>query len=137
MKDYGEPVALKEFDEDGFYQGWAIVDKDGDIIETFDEYLDFPQDHKEFIDRSTACVNALQGIPTDQLGEVKKAWLAIQISELYLGRDYANYILEINGDKENVSNGFMCDRVIEAAFALRYRGADFGELNALIDSVKE
>lgn len=87
--------------------------------------------------------NALQGIPTDQLGEVKKAWLFCKLQNHMFDRDGRAMICgngKVKDAVEIVEGGWICvgpDETIIAAKTLRSRGADFGELNALLDSVKE
>jgi len=90
-----------------------------------------------------ASVNALQGIPTDQLGEVKKAWLFCKLQNHMFDRDGRAMICgngKVKDAVEIVEGGWICvgpDETIIAAKTLRSRGADFGELNALLDSVQQ
>lgn len=126
--------------------GKAIVDDKGNWLTTYEDYSDFPQDHKDFIDRELSCVNALQGIPTESLGEVKKAWLAWKlISKGWTGITmYRDFGLHIEGFHKGMSDDeyeeietMSPDGVIASAIKCKEAGADFGELNALLDSVKE
>ena len=74
--------------------------------------------------RAVACVNALAGIPTESLPEVKKAWLAWKLVEWTIKIDIYEPIQNMQ-------------EVIDIALDFRKHGHDFGELNALLDSVKD
>jgi hypothetical protein len=110
MTDYGEP--------------WVII-KNESISPAFRTLKDrngaCPKDAME---RSVDCVNALQGIPTESLGEVKKAWLF-----------YKMQTHQFNTGKIEVSP----DESVEAGIRLHERNREYfpPELTALLDSVKE
>ena len=136
MTDYGEP--------------WVII-KNESISPAFRTLKDrngaCPKDAME---RSVDCVNALQGIPTESLGEVKKAWLAMQLWSKFGGFNHTQWFLAAphmnsrsHGGVPNVQKFNAKYVVIDAlgiintALEMRALDADFGELNALLDSVKE
>ena len=76
-------------------------------------------------------LNACDRIPSDQLGEVKKAWVMLLLLKSRYTADY--YFL-----LGQTQNGDELEQLIGMAKADRKNGKDFGpELNALIDSVKE
>lgn len=85
--------------------------------------------------RAVACVNALAGIPTESLPEVKKAWLAANVMR-FIGVDMNGGYIRVGYQHEPVDS-FFIDDIVNLAKKLRSRGADFGELNALLDSVKD
>jgi len=111
-----------------------------DCFQTRREASQFVVDH----------LNALQGIPTESLPEVKKAWLVFTAmkkfgrTQYFSATNHVGMYLERCEHREPLgtfgSFGFppsIEDRVISALKTMRDGGADFGELNALIDSVKE
>jgi len=97
--------------------------------------------------RADNCIRACDGIPTESLGEVKKAWLAWKIWEKFgayccLEDDIQDVpclqTLDDGSDYTRVNQKEVnAEDVIATALIMRDGGADFGELNALIDSVKE
>lgn len=63
--------------------------------------------------RAIQCYEACDGIPTESLGEVKKAWLAWELSRS------------------------TSEHTFNYAVQRRKEGRDYGELNALLDSVEQ
>ena len=133
----------------GFFDGVAFffdhdeksgLYKQGEIIDGDDTFLSEDlEDATEFIcttEHAIACVNALQGIPTELLGEVKKAWVCSQVMGRFAGVDDNGAFIRVGYYSER-PDGFHLDDVLPCIFRMRSRGADFGELNALLDSVKE
>jgi len=152
--------------------GKAIVDDKGNWLTTYEDYSDFPQDHKDFIDRELSCVNALQGIPAESLGEAKRAWLVSECCRLrgmYI-RPIAGgtWLVEATSTTNLAGESYLlkgkswtqspeselekwqwyrrnyAEKLLQTPVDEGYRCFSFlgwitptGELNALLDSVKE
>lgn len=100
-----------------------------------------------FSERSVLCCDSLYGIPNSWLENraAAKALLAFKIYDIHgycytpeFGHD-TEMGIDVNGHDREVQpfTYFDVDFIINAALKLRARGADFGELNSLIDSFKE
>ena len=82
-KDYGEPLELRDasdvFGED--VGGKVVVDRHGGKSTWCEDYADFPQEHKDLIERELACTNALNGIPKKWMQDVKRATVVMKVFE--------------------------------------------------------
>lgn len=144
MKDYGEPWSRKP-NEINTCPVFFIEDRKGYLIADFNR-TEIKQ--RKLYKRAVDCVNALQGIPTESLPEVKKAWLAMQLWSKFGGFNHTQWFLaapHMNSRSHGgVPNVHMFNAkyvvinelgIINTALEMREREADFGELNALLDSL--
>ena len=114
-----EPASLRERSDGGY----DFLCKNGYPIPQDDNLMPL------LISRSLA----LAGIPTESLPEVKKAWLAANVMR-FIGVDMNGGYIRVGYQHEPVDS-FFIDDIVNLAKKLRSRGADFGELNALLDSI--
>jgi hypothetical protein len=111
------------------------------------EYTKFDTSKVVLTERAVACVESLHGVPDEWLEDraAAKAMLAWKLLEKYwtgvtMYRDYGLHLEDFHrgqsdDDYEEIKvMGY--DGVIASALSCRSRGADFGELNELIDSFK-
>lgn len=124
--EYGEPWSNKN----GFIENRDGVDIDGT---------------RQSDTRAVACVNSLSGIPDSWLANraAAKALLCDYIRTNFLEIDkiggfWASGLYLRHPQHFCISHGEeVVDGLLATALRLRSRGADFGELNQLIDSFKD